>query len=118
MSVQLCDGKRVRDAHVHRLVAEAFLARNGFLVRHLDGDPANNIVGNLAWGSYTDNEADKRRYGRRVEGLKHHNSKLTPSLVRDIRKSQKTDLQLSRELQIARYAIYAARKRITWKHVT
>jgi hypothetical protein len=38
-------------------------------VRHLDGDHENNRPGNLAWGSRTENEQDKRktrRNGRQV----------------------------------------------------
>ena len=33
-------------------------------VRHLDGDRENNRPGNLAWGSRTENEQDKRRAGK------------------------------------------------------
>ena len=54
--------KKVR---VHRLVAELFIANPGALpcVRHLNGDPADNRVANLAWGPYRDNEEDKRAHG-------------------------------------------------------
>lgn len=117
-SVQLCDGKRIRDVQVHRLVAEAFLEKTGFLVRHLDGNPKNNRLANLAWGSHSDNEADKRRHGRQVEGVNHHRAKLNRELVILIRESVIPDLQLSRELKIGRYAIYSVRKGLTWRHVT
>lgn len=54
-----------RQANVHRLVAEAFIPNPGDLpcVRHLDGHQLNNNVSNLAWGTYADNEADKKRHG-------------------------------------------------------
>jgi hypothetical protein len=35
-------------------------------VRHLDGNRENNRPGNLAWGSRTENEQDKRRKGKQV----------------------------------------------------
>lgn len=45
---------------VHRLVAEAFIPNPDRLplVRHLDGDPDNNDITNLAWGTTPDNVQD------------------------------------------------------------
>lgn len=53
---------------VHRLVAEAFIPNpnNLPLVRHLDDNPRNNRVENLAWGTQTDNMQDCVRHGRLV----------------------------------------------------
>lgn len=52
-------------AYVHRMVAEMFLPNPDSLpvVRHLDGNPANNIVFNLAWGTQKDNWEDSVRHG-------------------------------------------------------
>ena len=46
--------------YLHRLVAEAFIPnpRNLPLVRHLDNDPSNNDIDNLAWGTMYDNMQD------------------------------------------------------------
>lgn len=51
---------------VHQLVALTFLGPRpaGCDVRHLDGDPHNNSVENLAYGSRTDNILDVYRIGR------------------------------------------------------
>lgn len=45
---------------VHRLIAMAFLTNNNNypIVRHLDDNPENNALSNLAWGTYKDNTAD------------------------------------------------------------
>ena len=53
---------------VHRLVADAFIPNpdNLPLVRHMDDDPSNNRVDNLAWGTQTDNMQDCVRHGRLV----------------------------------------------------
>lgn len=53
---------------VHRLVAEAFIPNpnNYPLVRHLDDDPSNNNVDNLAWGTQRDNMQDCVKHGRLV----------------------------------------------------
>ena len=59
--VQLLDKWNTRKkVLVHRLVAEAFIPNpnNYTIVRHLDDDPSNNSLDNLAWGTYKDNRAD------------------------------------------------------------
>jgi hypothetical protein len=50
---------------VHRLVLEAFVGPcpRGCECRHIDGNPANNRIGNLAWGSRHQNQADSVRHG-------------------------------------------------------
>lgn len=42
---------------VHRMVAECFIPNpdNKPLVRHLDNNPLNNDVNNLAWGTQSEN---------------------------------------------------------------
>lgn len=56
-------GRICRSMHV--LVAEAFLGPRpaGHEVRHLDGDPLNCRVGNLTYGTHSENERDKIRHG-------------------------------------------------------
>lgn len=51
---------------VHQLVAEAFLGVRpaGMQIRHLDGDPANNNISNLAYGTCSENQYDRVRRGR------------------------------------------------------
>lgn len=67
------DGKRTH-LPVHRIVAELFLGETPspqHEVRHLDGDPLNNHVTNLAWGTRQDNANDRERHGRTSRGRKH-----------------------------------------------
>lgn len=67
LCVSLRDGYgNSRRTYVHILVAEAFIGPKPFpraCVRHLDGNSANNSASNLAWGTYLENEEDKRRHG-------------------------------------------------------
>lgn len=51
---------------VHTLVMEAFVgpAPKGQEVRHLDGDPSNNRLGNLAYGSRSQNLRDNKWQGK------------------------------------------------------
>lgn len=54
-----------RQGYVHRLIAQAFVPNenNYSIVRHLDDDPSNNEIENLAWGTQKDNHADAVRNG-------------------------------------------------------
>lgn len=58
--------KAQRSRHVHRLVMDAFVGRQpeGMQVRHLDGDPTNNNLSNLAYGTRSENSLDMVRHGR------------------------------------------------------
>lgn len=65
---------------VHVLVLEAFvcLRPTGCWCRHIDGNPANNHLANLAWGTPRENSADMLLHGTRV-------SDLTAEQVQEIR---------------------------------
>lgn len=58
-------GEKTRLALVHRLVAIAFIAdrSGGPRVLHGDGNPTNNTVANLRWGTDSDNRYDSVRHG-------------------------------------------------------
>lgn len=75
---QLTNGKTKRVVNLHRLLAEVFIPNPDSLpcVRHLDGNARNSVVANLAWGTYSDNENDKKRHGTFM-GAVISNSKLT-----------------------------------------
>jgi hypothetical protein len=57
------DGKQ-HNVYVHQLVARAFVPGSGDLVRHLNGDGADNRAENLAWGDKASNMRDTLRHGR------------------------------------------------------
>lgn len=62
--VYLYRGKRIQRVRVHTAVLGAFVGPRpaGMVTRHLDGNPANNHLSNLAWGTHAENEADKKRH--------------------------------------------------------
>lgn len=57
------DGKQ-KIFHIHRLVMEAYGPPKPFpkaIIRHLDDNPLNNNISNLAWGDQYDNFLDRIR---------------------------------------------------------
>lgn len=67
-------GIRGTVVRVHVLVAETFLGPRGEgeVVCHEDGDPANNSIGNLYYGTQSENNYDSIRHGTNVNYRKTH----------------------------------------------
>lgn len=74
--------------NVHELILLAFIGPrpDGLVSRHLDGEPFNNKILNLCYGTYKENEADKKRHGRHLYGERVNGAKLTDNDVLYIRK--------------------------------
>lgn len=64
-AVKVSSGGVKRQEYAHRLIAKEFVPNpNGLpIVRHLDDNPDNNDVCNLAWGTQKDNHDDAVRNG-------------------------------------------------------
>lgn len=60
--------------------------KKGLQCRHLDGNPTNNNLKNLCWGSYSENHKDAVKHGTSPFGLgeQNHAAKLTEEQVRFI----------------------------------
>lgn len=92
--------------YMHRLVAEAFIPNphNYPIVRHLDDDPENNCVDNLAWGTCLDNVHDCISSGRfryfTEEDIEAANQKRRKAIVAvDLRTGDKTQFISQREAE-------------------
>jgi hypothetical protein len=90
---------------VHRLVCEAWHGAKPVWadeVRHLDGNPRNNIPGNLDWGTRSQNRLDTVAHGR-------HNSqrkkKLTDAQVDFIRGAVGSHASIARRFGVSRTLI-------------
>lgn len=73
------DGKNYTRT-IHRLVLTAFdrLPGPGEVCRHLDGNPQNNHINNLKWGTYKENTEDRRTHGT------IYSVRLTDEQIKDI----------------------------------
>ena len=73
---------------IHRLVLETFVGPcpPGMECRHLDGNPSNNSLKNLCWGTRLENMQDAARQGAMKRGEEHWKAKMTAVKVRRIRK--------------------------------
>lgn len=72
---------------VHHLVLEAFghPRPEGLQCRHLDGNPSNNRLDNLRWGTHEENVDDRWRHGTMPVPHKALNTQLRPQDIPVIR---------------------------------
>lgn len=103
---------------VHKFVALAFIGPRpspDHEVRHYDGNPSNNRVENLFYGTYQEQYDDRVRHGRDNRGTKHYAAKLTEDDVREIRQSSATMGSLARRYGVNRTTIHQIRHRLAWR---
>ncbi len=120
--VVLCDGYgKKRTTRVHNLVAKYFLGpkpHKSMIVRHVDSNPSNNHVSNLAYGTYTDNENDKISNG--TWNTRNGGAKITPKQVKEIReklKSGSSQEDLASEYCVSRPTINRISNNKIWREV-
>jgi HNH endonuclease/NUMOD4 motif len=74
LMVVLCVNGQKTSSLVHRLTAITFIGAQppGCEVCHNDGNPANNVPGNLRWGTRGDNVRDSVRHGTNTWAARTH----------------------------------------------
>ena len=113
-------GSTEKTCLVHRLVAEAFHPVTGPVVRHLDGDQANNAPENLAWGTAAQNIADKLRHGTRLYGEKHPQAVMTEADARRVltlAAGGMSQLAIARLTGFGRGSVGMLVRGATWRHL-
>ena len=57
----LCKNGKIKYYHIHRLVAEAFIPNleNKPTVDHIDRNKLNNVVSNLRWATYKEQNTNR-----------------------------------------------------------
>lgn len=86
--VSLSEHNVVTKYQVGQLVLETFVGPcpPGMECRHLDGNPRNNDLENLRWGTHYENVQDSIIHGTYVRGETQGNSKLTNEQAAEIRR--------------------------------
>lgn len=123
--VALSKNAKTKSIKVHTLVLIAFVGPKpkGMCCRHIDGSRDNNNKHNLCWGTYKENQHDRRIHGtdRYFKGEEHPAAKLTEKDVLEIRKlyedSQNTKVELAEKYNVSRENIYRIVNHLTWKHI-
>lgn len=107
-------GRRTRT--VHSLMAEAFLGPRpeGWEVRHLNGNPADNRLANLQYGTRSENAEDSKRHGTHfhagvTECIRGHDLTDPANLQKTAKGDRRTCLACRRERQ----ALYDAGTQVT-----
>lgn len=118
--VNLSIGGKVSTRYIAHLVAEEFIGPRaaGQEVRHLDGNPANNSLSNLAYGSKADNMQDALRHGTFPVLERRPGAKLTRDQVTAIFQSPESTTKLAARHAVNGGVIRQIKLRQTWASVT
>ena len=114
-----------RTRPLHQLVLEAYVGPkpSQMCCRHLDGNPSNNKLSNLSWGTYSENWEDRKKHGNGTgpRGILSGHAKLTPLKVRRIVRLYETGEYSMKKLAlyfgVCPMSICRIINKKTWKHL-
>jgi HNH endonuclease len=116
------EGNKVKLVQLHTMILWAFISAkpSGMECRHLDGNPANNAITNLAWGTRAQNIQDQIRHGDKAIGERQGSAKLTASKVREMRYLRLqgyTFERLAGMFGVSNHNVWEVCTGKTWRHV-
>lgn len=125
--IHLRVGTRKLSPLQHKLVLLAYVGPRPdetYMARHLNGNPADNRLENLAWGTAVENAADARRHGTAVwirnYGERHGSAKLTEAQVFEIEQRARAGEPrpaLATEYGVSRECIRLIHTHRKWRHL-
>ena len=100
--------------YIHYLVALTFIGErpNEMVTRHLDGNPHNNCLSNIEYGSRKDNTTDRTKHGT----WGHTLTERAVRVIRGLYKCGFTQARLSRLFKLNRSTIARITSGKTWKY--
>ena len=113
---------RTQTLTVHALVLTTFVGPrpDGMQCRHLDGNPSNNHISNLAWGTPRENDRDKILHGTDSRGEQNGSAKLNATNILEIRMraaNGETQKSIAKDFHVRQTHISAIVLRRLWKHI-
>jgi len=119
LTVALCKNGQARTHLIHTLVAEAFIGRRpqSQEVCHGPKGQRDNSVGNLRYGTHSENLKDRDKDGTTPRGESHPNAKMTANKVKTIRESSDTQRVLAKRFGISQAQISTIVRCENWSHV-
>lgn len=119
--LNICKKGKSKSRSVCQLVLESFVGPkpHNKMCRHLDGNPKNNNIKNLKWGTHRQNTLDSIKHGSIPKGTNHYQSKLTEDIVKKIRELNKKGIgcrKLGKRFRMNPSTIYVIIKNKTWRH--
>jgi hypothetical protein len=117
-SVYFPEGKR--KIFAHRAVLEAFVGPrpDRHICRHKDGNPSNNHVSNLEWGTYRQNEADKILHGTVRKGSMNSQARITEEIALQIANANGSQLSIAARFGVGRFVVRGIKSGDTWGWLT
>jgi len=125
--VDLYKNNKRKTFTIHKLILEAFVGPcpSGMECRHLDGNPANNKIENLKWGTRSENVRDAMKHKTSKiphnKGSDHGMAKLNEWKVRIIKRLLEdgclTQKEVSEIFEVNEPAISKIQTHRTWKHI-
>lgn len=112
---------RKHTRRIHQCVLTAFVGPRprGKWGLHGDGNPLNNRLSNLRWGTPKDNAADRTVHGRTMFGRSNHKARLSAEAVTAIRAAHRagaaSQVSLAQAHGVSQAAISALILRKTWR---
>lgn len=118
--ISLWKNNRIKSRWIHRLVLETFIGPcpPGMECRHLDGNPQNNRLNNLKWGTPKENQADRILHGTDHRGSRCPTAKLTDVDIPKIRKLIKDGVscaKIGKLFGVSGQAISKIKNNISWR---
>jgi len=101
---------------VHRLVMMNFISEcpEGMECLHIDGNPSNNNLTNLRWGTSKENSEDCITHKTIARGKRLPQTKLTEDQVKVIREDSRSSNIIAEEYNLTGSYVRSLKRRETW----
>lgn len=121
MYVSISTPSGQRSVPIHALLMDAFVGPRpaGMEIRHLDGNPKNNSLSNLCYGTRAENANDRVKHKAQPRGQKHGRAKLSLDDVEKIKQlyqEEKTIAYIARLCGVGESTVRDIVKGRNWKH--